>query len=77
MKIGVIVFGKYEVVNPLEGGATERGKGALLVLGEDDVQAIKKSRMGRIQVDFANVITLPSPVDRIVILGVQFLTRRV
>ena len=37
LEIGVIVFGKDEVVDPLEGGATERGKGTFLVLGEDDV----------------------------------------
>ena len=48
LKVGVIVFGKYKVVNPLEGGTTKRGKGTLLVLGEDDIQAIEKSGMGRI-----------------------------
>ena len=48
MKIGVIVFGKYEVVNPLEGSTTKGGKGTLLILGEDDVQTIKKGGMGRI-----------------------------
>ena len=37
LEIGVIVFGKYEVVDPLEGGATKRGKGTFLILGEDDV----------------------------------------
>ena len=45
LEVGVVIFGKYEVVNPPEGGAT---KDTLLVLGEDDIQAIEKSGMGRI-----------------------------
>jgi len=77
LEIGVIVFGKYEVGDPLEGSATKRGKGPFLILGEDDVEAIKKNRMRRVQVDFANIIALPGPPDRIVILGIQFLTREV
>jgi len=44
--IGIVVLGKYEFVNPFEGGATKRGKGTLLVLSEDDVQAIEESGMG-------------------------------
>ena len=48
LEIGVVVLGEYEVVNPVEGGATKRGKGALLVLTEDDVEAVEKSGMGRI-----------------------------
>ena len=48
MVIGIVVLGKDKFVNSLEGSATERGKGTLLVLGEDDVQTIKKGGMGRI-----------------------------
>ena len=48
MVIGIVVLGKYKLVNSLEGSATERGEGTLLVLSEDDVQAIKKCGMRRI-----------------------------
>ena len=46
LEIGVVVFGKYEVVNPAESGTAKRGKGTLLVLGEDGIQAVKESGVG-------------------------------
>jgi len=48
LEIGVIVLGKDKVVNSLEGSATKWGKGTLFVLGEDDVDTIEESGMGRI-----------------------------
>ena len=37
LEIRVVVLGEYKIVYSLESGATKRGKGALLVLGEDGV----------------------------------------
>ena len=48
LEIGIVIFGEDEVVDPLEGSTTERRKGTLLVLGEDDVEAIEEGGMGRI-----------------------------
>jgi len=48
LEIGIIVLGEDKVVNSLESSATKRGKGTLLVLGEDAIDAIEKNGMGRI-----------------------------
>ena len=48
LEIRIVIFGEYKVVDSLESSPTKRREGALLVLGENEVQTIKKSGVGRI-----------------------------
>ena len=70
MEIHLVVFDEYGVVDSLKNSSEKQREEPLLALGKDDFWAAGGNGMMCITVNFPDIVTLASPLNGIVVLGV-------
>lgn len=70
---GVIILKDNKLISFVAGCAADRWDVTIFVSTDDNVEAIKKLRVRRVEINFCDVVALGRPINFVVIVGIEFL----